>query len=475
MSKFYLTTPIYYPNAELHMGSAYTSVLADIIARYHRGRGEEVYFLTGSDEHAGKVAKAAVAAGKEPKVFVDEMAESFKKSHASLSIAYDDFIQTTDEKKHWPGAIALWKAIDAAGDIYKKKYSGLYCHGCEEFKQEKDLVDGLCPLHNQKPEFLEEENYFFKLSKYTEKIRELIESGSLQIIPSVRKNEILALINEGLEDISFSRSVKNPRWGIPVPGDDSQVMYVWCDALANYISALGYGTPDDANFKKFWPADLHILGKDILRFHAAVWPGMLLSAGLPTPKKILCHGFVTSGGKKMSKTLGNIIDPKELVAEYGADAVRYYIAREISPFDDGDLTREKFKEAYNANLANGLGNLVARIMKMATAYLDGPVKIDDAAHYRFAHFEDAMGKFEIQKAANIAWEALTELDREIEETEPFKLIKTDPEKAKEIVCGLVVGLSKIMPMLAPIVPETAGKITAAIRAHTLPENLFMRK
>ncbi len=446
-------------------------MLADIIARFARTQGNEVYFLTGNDEHAGKVAKAALAAGVTPKAFVDEKAEGFKKFYAQLGISYSDFIQTTDQKKHWPGAIELWKRLDAAGDIYKKKYAGLYCQGCEEFKPEKDLIDGLCPLHNTKPEYLEEENYFFRLSKYTEAIKAKIQSDELQILPTTRKNEIVSLLNEGLEDISFSRPAKEPLWGIPVPGDVSQVMYVWCDALANYISALGFGA-DSTLFEKFWPADLHLLGKDILRFHAAVWPGMLLSAGIPLPKAILAHGFITSGGKKMSKTIGNVIDPKELIAEYGVDAVRYYIAREISPFDDGDLTHEKFKDAYNGNLANGLGNLVARVMKMASSYLEGPVTVSEYAN---AEFESLMGTYEIQKASDLVWSKIQDIDLRIQKTEPFKLYKTDPEAAKEIVKELVMGVSHVGQLLASILPETSQKIEAAVKANTMPETLFARK
>ena len=472
--KFYITTPIYYPNADLHMGHAYTSVLADVLARYHKEKGKEVFFLTGTDEHASKVAKAALTSGKSPKEFVDEKADSFKKFYADLSVGFTDFIQTSDQKKHWTGAIEFWNRLVKAGKIYKKSYSGLYCVGCEEFKTEKDLVDGLCPLHNQKPEELKEENYFFKLSDYGEELKKRISSDALRIVPASRKNEILSFIESGLEDVSFSRPRKDPVWGIPVPGDDSQVMYVWCDALTNYANVVGFGW-DESLFKKWWPADIHLLGKDILRFHAAIWPAMLLAAGLPLPKTIFAHGFITSGGKKMSKTMGNVIDPKELIAEYGADAVRYYIAREIAHFDDGDITVLKFKEAYNANLANGLGNLTSRIMKMATSYIDTPVETKRDVHYKFGDYEKAMSELRVNDAANIAWEAIGELDREIQESEPFKIFKTDPDKAREIVRGLVVGLSKIVPMLEPIMPDTAEKIRAAIEKHSMPASLFMRK
>ncbi len=455
------------------MGHAYTAVLADIIARVARARGERTRFLAGSDEHGDKIAKTALAAGVEPQQFVDEKADSFKELFSLLVISNDDFIRTSDRVRHWPGAVAMWEKLVSAGDIYKAVYESLYCVGCEEAKTEKDLVDGKCPLHNLAPEQLKEENYFFKLSRYEEQVRSLIESDELRITPRSRKNEILSLIGEGLSDVSFSRPKEKVSWGVPVPGDPSQTMYVWCDALVNYISAVGY--PDTQKMSEWWPAELQILGKDILRFHAAIWPAMLLSAGLPVQKEILCHGFITSGGKKMSKTIGNVIDPKELIEEYGVEALRYYFAREISPFEDGDLTREKFKEAYNANLANGLGNLTSRIMKMAITYIDAPIEVKGDLHYRFGDYEKAMVEYRIHEAANIAWEAIGELDKEIQETEPFKLYKTDPEKARDIVRGLVVGLSKIVPMLEPIMPQAAGKIRTAIGTHSMPAALFARK
>ena len=471
--KFYLTIPIFYANSDLHMGHAYTTVLADIVARYRRGVGERVHFLAGSDEHGDKIAKAAKAVGKDTQLFVDERAASFEALFRLLNISNDDFIRTTDRTRHFPAVVAMWGKLVASGDIYKAEYESLYCVGCEETKTDKDLVDGKCPLHNLVPEQLKEENYFFKLSRYTEKLKILIETDELRIRPVTRKNEILSLIKEGLSDVSFSRPAEKVSWGIPVPGDASQVMYVWCDALTNYISAIGY--PDENKMREWWPADVQMLGKDILRFHAAIWPAMLMSAGLPIQKEILCHGFITSGGKKMSKTMGNVIDPRTLVSEYGVDAFRYFLAREISPFDDGDITIEKFKDAYNANLANGLGNLTSRIMKMATSYIDTAIETGDTKHYRFAEYEQAMSEFRVNDAANVAWAAISELDREIQETEPFKLYKTDPDKAREIVRGLVVGLSKIVPMITPIMPETAAKIDAAIKEHQMPEALFMRK
>ena len=476
---FYLTTPIFYPNAKLHLGHAYTTTLSDVLVRYHRLAGEKTYFLTGSDENTQKMLDSARKEGKEPLVFLDEIVAKFSSLFKELDISYDQFIRTTDQKQHWPGATLLWQKLVEAGDIYKKEYEGLYCTGHEAFITEKDLIDGKCPDHGTVPEHIKEENYFFKLSKYTQPIKEKIESGELHVVPESRKNEILSLLNEGLQDVSFSRPRKAD-WplglGVPVPGDSTQVMYVWCDALSNYITALGYGTGNDALYKEFWQegdARMHVIGKDILRFHAAIWPGMLLSAGLPLPKTLLVHGFITSGGKKMSKTLGNVIDPEELLAEYDTDAVRYYLARHITPFEDGDITREHFKEVYNANLANGLGNLVARIMKLAEDNLDvgtRPEPADFALEYT-----EALENFEVNRALDFVFARVGALDQAITQTEPFKVIKTDPEKGREIIRELTQELYAIARMLNPFMSETSKKIKEAVIKNKKPDNLFARK
>ncbi|MGC9602267.1 MAG: methionine--tRNA ligase [Minisyncoccia bacterium] len=474
--KFYLTTPIFYPNAKLHMGHAYTATLGDIIVRYHRLIKDKTYFLTGSDENTQKMVDSARKEGKEPMAFLDDIVGKFSTLFKELDISYDQFIRTTDQKRHWLGATALWNKLVSAGDIYKREYEGLYCVGHEAFITEKDLVDGKCPDHGTMPEFLKEENYFFRLSKYTVEIRRKIESDKLRIIPETRKNEILSLLGGGLEDVSFSRPRKAdwpPGLGVPVPGDASQVMYVWCDALSNYITALGFGTDDDALYKEFWPADMHVIGKDILRFHAAIWPGMLLSAGLPLPKTLLVHGFITSEGKKMSKSLGNVIDPEELLAEYGTDAVRYYLARHISSFEDGDITRESFKELYNANLANGLGNVVARIMQLAETNLPQAVAVTRSPFPK--EFAKKLDTFEINKAFDYVFERIGALDQTITHTEPFKVIKTDPEHGRELIASLVQELATIDLMLEPLLPETSKKIIGAIIANKKPENLFPRK
>jgi methionyl-tRNA synthetase len=469
---FYLTTPIFYPNAKLHLGHAYTATVSDILVRYRRLIGETTYFLTGSDENTRKMVAAAVAAGQEPKVFLDSIIENFKSLFSKLDISFDQFIRTTDEVMHWPGAQKLWRKLDAAGDIYKKEYEGLYCMGHEAFITEKDLVDGKCPDHGIVPELIKEENYFFRLSKYTKLIKEKIYSGELQIIPDSRKNEILSLLESGLEDVSFSRPRTSQSVGVPVPGDDSQVMYVWCDALANYITAIGYGR-DEESFQKYWPADVQVMGKDILRFHAAIWPAMLISAEIALPKSLFVHGFLTSGGKKMSKTLGNIIDPEELLSEYGTDAVRYFLARHISPFEDGDITREAFKNAYNADLANGLGNVVARILTLAQTHLTEPVNVAFTGYPE--EFRRFLDKFEINRAIEYVWTRIQALDQKITADEPFKVIKQDATRGKEIITQLVRELAAIDLLLEPFLPRTSKKIIDAIMANKKPENLFPRK
>ena len=476
---FYLTTPIFYPNAKLHLGHAYTMTLSDALVRHHRGLGEKTYFLVGSDENTQKMVDAAAKAGTEPMAFLDGIVQNFMALYSSLDISYNQFIRTSDAKMHWPGAQALWNSIFAAGDLYKKEYEGLYCVDHEAFITEKDLIDGKCPDHGTTPEHLREENYFFRLSRYADILKDKIESGELNILPQSRKKEILSFIASGLEDVSFSRP-RRPSWpaglGIPVPEDDSQIMYVWCDALSNYITALGFGR-DDSLYREFWPADVHIIGKDILRFHAAIWPAMLLSAGLPLPKALFVHGFITSGGKKMSKTLGNIIDPEELITVYGADAVRYFLLRHISPFEDGDITREGFKDAYTANLTNGLGNLVARVMQMATTHLQSSVEMTNETRSDpdvAAHLE----RFEFNRAMDSIWERIGHADALIAIKKPFVGIKSDEASVRDeallIIKKLVRELNAIATDLEPFMPSTSAQIKEAVCTHKKPENLFPR-
>ncbi|MCK5096241.1 MAG: methionine--tRNA ligase, partial [Candidatus Pacebacteria bacterium] len=492
-NSFYITTPIYYTNGSPHVGHAYSSTITDIFARYHREIGDNTFFLTGNADHGDKIRRAAEALNMSPQAFTDANSNKFKDLYKKLNISYDDFIRNSDKDRHWPGAQELWRVMERSGDIYWKAYEGLYCVGCEKFVTKKDLVDGKCPDHDKIPETVKEENYFFKLSKYTDQIRALIADDEIHILPASRKAELLAFIDSGLEDISFSRPENAILWGIPVPDDDkNQMMYVWCEELSNYISALGYGTSDKSMFDMYWPADLHIVGKDILRFHAIVWPAMLLSAGLALPKTILAHGMIISGGKKMSKTIGNVIDPHEYIDTYGVDAFRYYLAREISPFEDGDFTKDKFIEVYNANLANGLGNLVSRTLKMAEKYFDGnvsrkmttdvPLRIrreslsgtDDLGGYSIPYtiqkdilpqYQKKMDAFDIQKASDVAWELIGILDGYITDHEPFKLIKKDPEKTENILWNVLFGISVIADMIAPIMPKTSKEIKKVIAAH----------
>lgn len=469
--KFYITTPIYYPNAEPHLGHAYSTLLCDALARFHSGNGKEVYFLTGTDENTQKVIQAAEKAGVDPHQFLENVVSRFKEVYALLDINYSQFIRTSDQEVHWPGVVEIWNRLIENGDLYKGKYEGLYCTGCEAFLKEKDLEDGKCPSHGIEPQRLSEENYFFKLSKYTTDIKELIENDRIQITPHSRKAEVLAFLSGGLEDVSFTRPSKEVEWGVPVPGDETQRMYVWMDALTNYITALGFGRGEEN--MAFWPGT-HVVGKDILRFHAIIWPAMLIAAKLPQPKAILVHGMIISGGRKMSKSLGNVIKPDDLIDEYGTDAVRYLLLREINPFEDSDITPERLKEAYNANLANGLGNLSSRIMKLAETHLEEPVERPKERDFP-SEYADAVKGYRIDRAMDYIWQRIGKMDEKITETEPFKLVKTDKAAAQKIICELAEELYTVARMLTPFMPETSAKIKAAVLANKKPEALFLRK
>ncbi|MEK9173272.1 MAG: methionine--tRNA ligase [Patescibacteria group bacterium] len=473
VKKYYITTAIDYANAKPHVGHALEKVQADVLARYHRQKGFETFYLTGTDEHGVKVFRKAQEAGKEPQVFTDEIVEDFKGLKNALNLSWDDFIRTSDKERHWPGVELIWKKLVEGGDIYKKNYKGFYCVGCEKFITEKDLVGGKCRDHQKEPEVVEEENYFFKLSKYSKQIGEAIKKGELKILPEGRANEVLALINEGLEDVSFSRPSKDLPWGVPVPGDESQTMYVWADALTNYISAIGYGRNED--WKKWWPADAQVIGKDILRFHAAIWPGMLLSAGLPLPKSILVHGFVSIDGAKMSKSVGNVIDPIELVKKYGTDAVRYYFLKEVPSHEDGDFSVTNLERVYNGELANGLGNFAARVLGLASKFgkfsagggssSGGQVGLPQVEVSVKEKIEAARGlldkkihEFKLHEAIGAINELISFGDKYVNEHEVWK--ETD-SKRKEIL-NLVVILDNVAGLLKPFLPETAEKISRSI-------------
>jgi len=462
MNKFYVTTSIPYVNAPPHIGHALEFIQADVLARFQRAAGKNVFFLTGADEHGVKIARAAEEAKKTTKKFVDENTEKIKKLVKVLNISNDDFIRTTDKKRHWPGAQKLWLKLAKAGDIYKKKYKGLYCAGHEAFVTDKDLINGVCAIHKTKPEIIEEENYFFRLSKYSKKIELFIKSGKLKVSPISRKNEILSLLKEGLEDISFSRPAKSLNWGIPVPNDSEHTMYVWCDALSNYITAVGYA--NGGKLWKYWPADVHVIGKDILRFHAAIWPGMLLSAKLPLPKTIFVHGFITAGGEKMSKTVGNVVNPFEVVEKYGVDALRYYLLREIPSGEDGDFTYEKFEERYNADLAKGVGNLMARILTLAQKGKVRALKNKSFASEIIKikkNSTQSVQEFKFNEALEKIWQLITLGDKYIDVQKPWAL-KSDSKKFKEIIGHLLFLISGIGELLVPFMPETAAQIAKHI-------------
>ena len=374
-NKFYITTPIYYVNDRPHIGHAYTTIVADVLARFYRQEigDKNVFFLTGTDEHGAKVAESAAKNGISPQEFTDRVSQEFKNAWQNLDISYNHFIRTTD-KEHQKIVINILKKLKDKGVLYEGDYQGLYCVGCEKFILESELVEGKCPDHNKVPEKLTEKNWFFSLQKFLPKIKEAIESGELLVYPESRKKEVLGLISkQALPDFSVSRSNKAVTWGIDLPWDNSQKVYVWIDALCNYITTLDY--PKGKNFKKFWPADAQFLGLEILKFHAVYWPAILLALDLPLPK-LYIHGFFSIDGKKMSKTLGNVIDPNKLVAEYGSDVAKYLILSQFSFGAESDIKVEDFPVKYNADLVNGLGNLINRVTNMVEKYFDGKIKID---------------------------------------------------------------------------------------------------
>lgn len=470
---FYITTPIYYPNAQPHMGHAYTTLLCDALARWHRLIGDETYFLTGTDENTEKVIEAAQKAGEDPRAYLAKIVQTFKKLYEELDISYDQFIQTSDESVHWPGAIEMWKRLEQNGDIYKGEYIGLYCIGCESFLTEKDLIEGKCPNHGTVPKELKEENYFFRLSHYTDQLKHLLTNNTINIVPAKRKQEMVALLDAGLQDVSFSRPAEAIAWGIPVPNDATQKMYVWVDALTNYITALGFGRGEE--HMRFWPG-VHVVGKDILRFHSIMWPAMLLSAGVSLPKEIFVHGMITSQGKKMSKTLGNVVNPQDLIARYGAEATRYILLRHINAMDDSDITWERMDEWYTAHLVNGLGNLTARIMKLAETHLaeGAGVSAQGTDDVLSVEFTQALDEYRFNDALDYVWQRIGVLDEAITRTEPFKLVKTDPVAGKQLIATYATELYAIARLLNPFMPETNRIIKDAVLANKKPENLFAR-
>ena len=472
---FYLTTTLPYVNADPHIGFALELVQADIIARYRKLSGDDVFFNTGTDEHGQKLFEAAQKAGKAPQAYVDEYAAKFRDLKGKLGLQPDlHFVRTTDPH-HVSAAQEIWRRCAAKGDIEKRTYKGLYCVGDEAFMKESDLVDGRCPNHPTMDLIeLEEENYFFLLSKYQKPLIAYLSKEGV-IVPEWRRLEALTFVENGLEDFSISRVKEKMSWGIPVPDDDSQVMYVWFDALTNYISTLGWPEDAEGNFKKFWTEGevMQLAGKDQVRFQSVMWQAMLMSAGVKNTDKVLYHGFITSGGQKMSKSIGNVIDPLAIVDEYGIDSLRYFLARHISPFEDSDFTMERFKDAYNADLANGIGNLASRVMQLAQANLPVPVKVEFVPYPE--EFRAALQRFDFSAALEYVWGRIQALDQSINHSAPFKVVKTDPEKGRELIEKMVHELALIDEMLEPILPTTSGKIIEAIMANKKPENLFPRK
>lgn len=473
--KFYITTTIPYVNAEPHIGFALETVQADVVARYKRKLlgDENVFFNAGTDEHGQKVWEKAQESGEDAQSYVDRYAEKVKELKGILDLSYDNFIRTTDES-HTQAAQKLWKLCDrdGNGDIYKKKYKGLYCVGCEKFLSERDLEDGKCPIHpGQDPVELEEENYFFKLSNYQDFLKEYLSDPSV-IVPEHRRQEALNFVEGGLEDFSISREKEKLPWGVPVPGDDSQVMYVWFDALTNYISTLGWPR-DTETFEKFWQKGftLQMAGKDQIRFQSIMWPAMLRSAGFKAPDQIFYHGFINSGGQRMSKSLGNVISPVDMAQRYGVDATRYILLRHVHPTDDTDVTWEKMDEWYTANLVNGLGNLVARVMNMSEKNSVQTLSYKES--YPDA-IKSAMENFEFHEILGYIWSRIQRVDQKITEEEPFKVVKTDRVTGKAMIQHYVSELSLISVMLELFMPETAEKIKQAVKENKKPENLFKR-
>jgi methionyl-tRNA synthetase len=466
--RYYVTTPIYYVNGEPHLGHAYTTIAADILARYHRQKGDDVFFLTGTDEHGTKVAQAAEARGLTPREHVDEMAPKFKDLARRLEATNDFFIRTTDAE-HEAFVQAFVEKLRAAGDIEKRTYGGLYCTACEGFWYERDLApDGTCPDHGLKPVWLEEENYYFLLSRYQQRLADFFRANPGWVRPSSRFNEALSFIEQGLDDISISRT--SITWGVPVPWDPDQVIYVWVDALINYLSALEYARPG-AELGAYWPGT-HLLAKDILKFHAVIWPALLMSAGYEVPAGEFIHGYLLMGGEKMSKTRGNVLDPFEVMDTYGIDPLRFYLFREVAFGQDGVISMEGFEQRYNGELANELGNLVSRTVSMIAKYRGGdipsPGEDDVAALATIAAEAETMvagaaarlDAVEITAALETVWEYVRRLNRLVEEEAPWKLAKDEAQAGRldAVLHGLAAGLRLVALALHPVIPGSAVEI-----------------
>ncbi len=468
MDKFYITTPIYYPSGKFHIGTAYTTILADVLARYNRQKGKEVRFLTGLDEHGEKIQKKAEEAGITPQEYVDKMAESAKELWKKLNITNDDFIRTTDER-HILSVSKAFEILYNQGDIYLGKYKGKYCVPCETFYTESQLVDGKCPSCNRDVKEVEEETYFFNMKKYEERLKEFYKENPDFLVPITKKNEIMnSFVNVGIEDLCISRTTFN--WGIPVPNDPKHVMYVWLDALLNYVTALGYLSDDESLLNKFWPADVQIIGKDILRFHAIYWPIFLMALNLPTPKKLFVHDFIMMRDGKMSKSKGNTIYPDILADAYGVDAVRYTILKSLPYGQDGEFTPESFIEKYNTDLCNDLGNLVNRTIAMINKYQGGIIKLpktktqfdDELNNYistEIELYEKEMENINIQSAIAHILNIVSRTNKYIDETSPWVLYKEEKmDELESVMYNLYEAIRKAAILFVPFIPETSEKI-----------------
>ncbi len=460
---FYITTPIYYINDEPHIGHFYCTTAADILARYHRLIGDEVYFVTGTDENSQKTLQAAEKAGIDPKEFTNSMAKKWEETWKKLNLSFDYFVRTT-APEHRKSVEKLLIKCNEKGDIYKKEYEGWYCVGCEKFLTESELVDGKCPVHKTKPDWIKEENYFFRLSKYEKELLDLLNNKKFAL-PDSRKNEMLEFIKQGLQDISISRATV--KWGIPLPIDKSQVVYVWFDALINYLTALGYYN-DDEKMKKFWQNAIHLVGKDIFRFHTIMWPAMLLSAGLTPPKQVFGHGFFTINGEKISKSLGNAIDPVQLAEKYGVDAIRYFIMREIPFGKDSDFSTERLEQRYKGDLADDLGNLLNRSLNMVIKYRNGEIpepdlseltELEENANKLVYTIEERYKNFEYSQMLESIWEYIKSINKYIDTMKPWELNKKQENKKLDFVLYNIMQSLKIIALfIYPIMPQTANKI-----------------
>ena len=463
--RFFLTTAIDYVNSRPHLGTAYEKITADVIARYHRLKGDDTWFLMGNDEHSQNVFKRALEQGKDPLAYCDEMEQAFRETWTGLDVSFDDFIRTTDRRRHFPAVQAMAQACLDNGDIYEGFYEGHYCVGCEEFKPEKDLVDGLCPIHKTTPEWIKEKNWFFRLSKYQQPLLDHYAAHPSFVEPETRRNEILRLVEGGLDDISMSRAGQS--WGIPLPFDPKSVVYVWFDALINYAAAVGYGW-DTPRFESQWPADLHIVGKDITRFHCVIWPAMLMSAKLPLPGQVFGHGWVFFKGERMSKSLGNIVDPLDAAKRFGPDPLRLYLAKEVPYGGDGDFTWERFEEKYNADLANNLGNLVSRVASMSERYRQGQLPaaaarsavLAEAAASAVTAYTTAMERLALHEAVAASFRLVSATNEFVATSQPWALAK-DADKA-DALSGVLFDAAEAVRiaavLLRPFMPASSAEI-----------------